>query len=1044
MTRKVCGCSVSTCGCCEGTQPVTPVDTTNRPGLDALSYRIGTHGAFLETMKARLCNVTVTAPGPDGQTDQTFQPLQGLTTRNSNDPAIALLDGWATVADVLTFYQERIANEGYLRTATERRSVLELARLVGYALRPGVAATVYLAYTLDDNQTTPVTIPPGARSQSIPGPDELPQSFETSDPLLTHTEWSNLQIRTTRPQVVTLDNAVSLETIWVDGTDTKLKTGDLLLFVFDDDGDPSVIRTVASIDAQFEQKRTLVRLHLRAPHYGDAVAALRKFVIAAEKVEFPSVSSSAREAVAVTVPLLERAERLLQQAYLESAPPFDEWVDVLIPIESNVPPELQPFFDIFTAEMDAITGKSPSPPPPVVTDPSQFTESLLKPLVTQFASSLQLPRSLAAAFRPGADVQPQLLVRFAPQLRDTFYVAWANAQVSAKSPELAGVFALRTTAPLFGSSVPLIPQYDDSGKLEPQNQWVDWDTSNESATALSLDQPHPEVLPQSYALIQTGTTQVTRQVQKVADAKTSQRSDYGITGPTTRLEFADAWQVTPDKLTPLRAILVRAQSEPLTLIDEPVLTDVAGQEIDLQQLHKELTSGRWIILSGERTDIPGVSGVQGTELLMISGLRQDFDATVPGDKVRTTLLLATKMAYSYRRDKLTVYGNVVKATHGETKVETLGAGDATQPFQTFTLKQPPLTWTPAPTPSGVNSTLHVYVNGIEWHETDTLAGLGPKSRSFITKTDDKGQTSVIFGNGDEGARLPTGVENVGAVYRSGIGQPGNVKAGQISTLQTRPLGVKSVLNPLPSSGGADKESRDQARQNAPLAVMSLDRLVSIEDYSDFTRTFAGIGKAAARKLTNGRQLLAHITIAGADDIPIDKTSDLYRNLLTALQSYGDVSLPVQVDARELVVLVLSARIRLDPDYLWDPVAAKITSNLLAAYGFRNRDLGEPALLCEIVALIQNTEGVVYVDVDAFGGIPEKTSGPDGSRRLLTLDEMTRAVQAITGAADSTRDGVPAQRVDVNLADFDNGGIHPAQLAIFTPAAPETIVLNQIL
>ena len=46
--------------------------------------------------------------------------LPELTARDPDDPAIALLDAWATVADVVTFYQERIANEGFLRTATER------------------------------------------------------------------------------------------------------------------------------------------------------------------------------------------------------------------------------------------------------------------------------------------------------------------------------------------------------------------------------------------------------------------------------------------------------------------------------------------------------------------------------------------------------------------------------------------------------------------------------------------------------------------------------------------------------------------------------------------------------------------------------------------------------------------------------------------------------------------------------------------------------------------------------------------------------------
>ena len=106
-----------------------------------------------------------------------------------------MLDAWATVADVLTFYQERIANEGYLRTATERRSVLELARLVGYRLRPGVAASAFLAFSW-------IKVVPsrsrGARApQSIPGPGELPQSFETSEPLAARVEWNEIKPRLT-------------------------------------------------------------------------------------------------------------------------------------------------------------------------------------------------------------------------------------------------------------------------------------------------------------------------------------------------------------------------------------------------------------------------------------------------------------------------------------------------------------------------------------------------------------------------------------------------------------------------------------------------------------------------------------------------------------------------------------------------------------------------------------------------------------------------------------------------------------------------------
>src|SRR5439155_7613323 len=183
--------------------------------------------------------------------------------------------------------------------------------------------------------------------------------------------------------------------------------------------------------------------------------------------------------------------------------------------------------------------------------------------------------------------------------------------------------------------------------------------------------------------------------------------------------------------------------------------------------------------------------------------------------------------------------NVVKATHGETHKEVLGNGDSSQPFQEFTFKQAPLTFVAASNPAGVDSTLEVYVNDVEWHKTDTLAGFGPKDRNFITATDDSDNTTVVFGNGTQGARLPTGTGNVKAVYRNGIGQTGNVDANQISLLQSKPLNVKEVINPLRASGGADRDSRDQARGNAPLAVMALDRLVGVKDYADFSRTFAG-------------------------------------------------------------------------------------------------------------------------------------------------------------------------------------------------------------
>src|SRR4029079_16805141 len=96
-------------------------------------------------------------------------------------PAIAWLDAWSIAADVLTFYRERLTNEGYLRTARDEQALRELAALVGYKPRPGGAATAYLSYQMEAT-AAPVPIPAGAKAQSVPAPGERMQTFETGEP----------------------------------------------------------------------------------------------------------------------------------------------------------------------------------------------------------------------------------------------------------------------------------------------------------------------------------------------------------------------------------------------------------------------------------------------------------------------------------------------------------------------------------------------------------------------------------------------------------------------------------------------------------------------------------------------------------------------------------------------------------------------------------------------------------------------------------------------------------------------------------------------
>src|SRR5688572_17921402 len=207
--------TLDSCGCCEGPLSLTATPPSNPPGLAALAYRVGTHGRFNASLHVGLAANAALRP---------------LATRDSSDPSIALLDSWAVVLDVLTFYQERIANEGFIRTATERRSLLELARAIGYELRPGVAAGTSLAFTMDNVVGSPATVQLaiGTKAQSVPGQDEKPQIFETVEEIEARPAWNEL-----RPQrfVSSLPLQLGRKKIYLDGTATGLKVGDALLFI---------------------------------------------------------------------------------------------------------------------------------------------------------------------------------------------------------------------------------------------------------------------------------------------------------------------------------------------------------------------------------------------------------------------------------------------------------------------------------------------------------------------------------------------------------------------------------------------------------------------------------------------------------------------------------------------------------------------------------------------------------------------------------------------------------------------------------------------
>lgn len=778
------------CGCCEGLAASTPVEVYNRPGLAAIAYRVGTHAEFKGSMLARLSSSDLPA-------------LKGLNTRDDDDFAVALLDGWAMVADVLTFYQERIANESYLRTATERGSLLELARLIGYEPRPGVAASTYLAFSLEDAPGSPraAIIEAGTKVQSLPGQNELPQTFETTQEIEARVEWNELHPRRTSPRAPVFGDRHT----YLAGVTTNLGPGDPLLILGpqresgarSSESEQWEIRRVSSVEPDIEAERTLVR--------------------------------------------------------------WDE------PLGSVMPRVVSP---VGGAKVFAL-------------------------------------RLRASLFGYNA-LQYELLPE---SLRDNTHDEQGNPK---------GIYA-------------------------SQDDYADGNLPA-SPKEINLDTVYPQIVAGSWVVLVKPDYAECFGVEVAVEEAVAK---FAISAKSTRLKLSGE---NLEEFSP-RTTTVYAQSEELQLAEYPLDANVAGSEVTLDRAVEGLEKGRVVLVEGTT-----IEDEHAVEVMTLA------DASAPAEGL-TVLRFGGELANDFLLDSVTIHANVAPATHGERREEILGSGDAGVAYQRFTLREAPLTYIRSSTPDGTESTLQVRVDDVLWREVPSLYGCGPNERVYTTLRDDDGRTTVQFGDGRTGVRPPTGQENVRAVYRKGIGLEGKVRAGQLSLPLTRPLGLKSVTNPKAATDAADPEPREEVRRNAPLTVLTLDRVVSLQDHEDFARAYAGISKALANWVWDGETRGVFVTVAGPGGS--GPSGDLIAVLVSAMREAGDPFHPLFVEPFRPVFFDVAGSIRVDADFLPEKVLAAVEAALRARFSFEARSFGQPVALSEVVAATQWVPGVVAVDVDSF-------------------------------------------------------------------------------
>lgn len=922
-------------GCCDAPPrpPAAPIRPFNSPGLTSIQYRIGTFSSF---RRAMLDSVRLVKVPKDTRVTPPFErpnPFVRWHEGMGGDYHTMLIELWAYLADILTFYQERIANEAFLSTATQRDSLRRLAELVGYRPQPGSAATALLAFTIEKQKT--VTIPAGFRAGSKAKPGKQAAVFETEDAIVALGSHSAIPLSMVAPTNQfarlsdyglvlaagpSLTTAVAASNIYGGAGATYLET-----FLFD-----SAVNDAVSSFAEAEPQASIVSAPVSS-------ALSRSFSSEFSFVSAEAISSAFTAAVSPSLFTLNifsglYLSRNTRQVVLQGTSTRLEVGDYVLVVENEGESgEKATLRQISTVKTDKKSSTT------IITWQEEDGASYNN-------VTLQALRVTAAPFGSNA-------------------------------PNWLSLPATLTNSDGKNPNAPFQRSWDDESNDEahvPNKNRIFLDSTYDDAKG-TADNPGWVVLLSDKA--------ATPFIAHILDARPVTTTGFSITAKSTRLTLKVSESV-PANQFPLRSTVVLTGNEQLTLQNNLPLPDpLSGSKLILDGLYPQLTAGQTVILQGTLYDpdanLP--SAVINAEAALLASA-----PVVDTANNITTVKLKTALAKSYVRAGAVLLANIVEATQGETvKDEVLGSGNGAA-FQAFKLKKSPLTYLPAAdadSVSAVESALLVTVNGVRWNEKPTLFDSPADGQDFTAVQDDDEKTMVTFGDGVFGARPSTGRDNIRARYRKGLGTSGNVEIGGIQQLIDSSPGVQKVTNPQAAFGGADRESVDKVRTNAGSSLSTFGRAVSAADYAALALSYPGVAKASAAWVNRDWKTLkaldhpyVQLVVATTDQQPLTEQPTFAAKLRSFLDQRRDPNVSLRITDFMPIHMQLVASVEIDDAFPQQATIAKVQSALnptinpdgtIGFFAFERLSFGESLHLSAVYAQLQSVPGVKDALVTTF-------------------------------------------------------------------------------
>jgi hypothetical protein len=780
MSDNPCPCATTT----------FPTVVFNPPAQPHINYRWGDFNGF----RAALLQPAASPLPAETQLTQPDGTLIWRPTADSGDLALQIVEWWAYLADILTLYAERAANQAYIGTADLPESLPRLVSLLGYRPRPAIGAQLTLAGLVRGPRA--VTLPQGLQVQSKPGPGQQPQVFELNAATIMQPVSPSPTVPQTTPMAA-LTAGQSSAQVLLAGPPGSLKVGDEVLLL-------------GSAWNGTDGTYALGNVSAITPGAGGTSVA---FTIS-------TLGGGTGSQGAANWQLLKAASSSPLYPYLSGSQVAYSQQQVLSIVS------------VFEEQRARVGG------------------ALSSNAITRPGGGLIAGGGLGGLGAGGSVLgEPTGVLASTVHLASIVRSIAAGDVILVENPSGGSTpvpgYVTAVTEVIYNASNPTSPETWPSAASPPANA--------------------PPAVPIPHTVVSFNTT-----VTISGDAST---------------------------------LILRYGYAPVgTLIDAPVIG--ASQ------------TGTVTLASGAGS----ASLSPGTPLLVEDANGDGATATLGTSGVVTVDPAAPPLV-----PPLQVFSNLLAFSRGKTITrEVLGNGNPAVAGQDFTLQNAPVTYLadqPGRSGQGYSSTITLWVNDVQWTEVPSFYDQDANAQVFVTREDDQGKTHVLGGDGVNGRPFPSGVGNIVASYRTGGGATSPPPTSVTVLLQPQP-GLSALVNPLPTSGGADPDTLSDLRQQAPRSLLTFGRAVSLDDYAAIAAATPGVARVSAGYVFDPTQQRPVVTLWVGDDATAVTAAR------TAIAAISDPNRPISINPANQVQISLSLTYVRDPRYLDAPVRAALQTALV--------------------------------------------------------------------------------------------------------------------